>query len=102
MTRRRSDFDLMVIGSGSGLDVANAAAATGLRVALIEKKNMGGTCLNNGCIPSKLLIHSADLIESIRQSEKFGIVIDEKISIDFEKIVNRVTGIVDSESEEIQ
>jgi dihydrolipoamide dehydrogenase len=102
MSRYQSDFDLIVIGSGSGLDVANAAAEKGLRVALIEKKRMGGTCLNNGCIPSKLLIHSADLMESIRQSEKFGIVIDGKISIDFEKIVNRVTGIVDSESEEIQ
>ncbi len=102
MTRYQSDFDLIVIGSGSGLDVANAAAQSGLRVALIEKKRMGGTCLNNGCIPSKLLIHSADLMESIRQSEKFGIVIDGKISIDFEKIVKRVNGIVDSESEEIQ
>lgn len=102
MTRYRSDFDLIVIGSGSGLDVANAAAEKGLKVALVEKKRMGGTCLNNGCIPSKLLIHSADLIESIRQSETFGIVIDGKISIDFEKIVNRVTDIVDSESAEIQ
>ena len=101
MTRRRSNFDLIVIGAGSGLDVANAVAERGFKVAIIEKKRMGGTCLNNGCIPSKLLIHSADLIESIRQSEKFGIVIDGKISIDFEKIVNRVTGIVDSESEEI-
>jgi dihydrolipoamide dehydrogenase len=84
------------------LDVANAAAEKGFKVALVEKKRMGGTCLNNGCIPSKLLIHSADLMESIRQSETFGIIIDGKISIDFEKIVNRVTDIVDSESAEIQ
>jgi mycothione reductase len=102
MARHRSDFDLIVIGSGSGLDVANAAVEKGLKVALVEKKRMGGTCLNNGCIPSKMLIHTADLIESIRQSETFGIVIDGKISIDFRKIVNRVTGKVDSDSEEIQ
>ena len=45
-------FDLMVIGSGSGLDVANATYQHGLRVAVIEKGKMGGTCLNRGCIPS--------------------------------------------------
>ena len=54
-------FDLIVIGSGSGLDVANAAYQRGLRVAVVEKGRMGGTCLNRGCIPSKLLIHSADV-----------------------------------------
>ena len=58
------DFDLIVIGSGSGLDVANAAAQHGMKVAIIEKSRMGGTCLNRGCIPSKLLIHSADVAET--------------------------------------
>ena len=56
-------FDLIVIGSGSGLDVANAAAKEkGFKVAIIEKDKLGGTCLNRGCIPSKLLIHSAYII----------------------------------------
>jgi mycothione reductase len=50
-------FDLIVIGSGSGLDVANAIFQHGLRVTIIEKDKMGGTCLNRGCIPSKPLIH---------------------------------------------
>jgi len=54
-------FDLIVIGSGAGLDVASAAAQTGMKVAIVEKNRMGGTCLNRGCIPSKLLIHSADI-----------------------------------------
>jgi mycothione reductase len=58
-------FDLIVIGSGSGLDVANASYQHGLRVAVIEKRRMGGTCLNRGYIPSKLLIHSADVAETI-------------------------------------
>jgi dihydrolipoamide dehydrogenase len=66
-------FDLIVIGSGSGLDVANAAYQQGLRVAIIEKARMGGTCLNNGCIPSKLLIHSADVAETIKIANLFGI-----------------------------
>lgn len=60
-------FDLIVIGSGSGLDVANAATQNGLKVAVIEKDRMSGTCLNRGCIPSKLLIHSADVAEIIER-----------------------------------
>ena len=59
-------FDLIVIGSGSGLDVANAIFQHGLKVAIIEKDRMGGTCLNRGCISSKLPIHSADVAEIIK------------------------------------
>jgi mycothione reductase len=95
------EFDLIVIGSGSGLDVANAAAQSGLRVAVIEKDRMGGTCLNRGCIPSKLLIHSADVAETISGAAQFGINVDG-FSVDFEKIVNRTNGIVDSDSERIR
>ena len=97
-----SNFDLIVIGAGSGLDVANTAAQKGLSVALIEKDKMGGTCLNRGCIPSKLLIHTADVLELIRQSATFGINIQGKVSIDFEKIISRVNSIVDSNSEGIK
>jgi mycothione reductase len=96
------NFDLIVIGSGSGLDVAYAAAQKGLSVALIEKDKMGGTCLNRGCIPSKLLIHTADLLELITQCATFGININGKVSIDFEKIINRVNWIIDSSSEGIK
>jgi mycothione reductase len=95
-------FDLIVIGSGSGLDVANAAASDkGLKVAIIEKYKLGGTCLNTGCIPSKLLIHSADIIETIKQADTFGITIKD-YSVDFQKIVNRVNQIVDSDSNNIK
>ena len=94
-------YDLIVIGAGSGLDIANAAAQKGLTVALIEKDRMGGTCLNRGCIPSKLLIHSADVIQTINKASLFGIKIDG-ISIDYQKIVNRVNRITDSDSEEIK
>jgi mycothione reductase len=94
-------FDLIVIGSGSGLDVANAAHQHGLKVAVIEKGRMGGTCLNRGCIPSKLLIHSADVIETIKRARLFGLNVDG-FSVDFQKIVERVNNIVDSESNEIR
>jgi mycothione reductase len=94
-------FDLIVIGSGSGLDVANAAYQHGLRVAIIEKNRMGGTCLNKGCIPSKLLIHSADVAETIKHARLFGLKVDG-FSVDFPAIVERVNGITDSMSDEIR
>ncbi len=95
------EFDLIVIGSGSGLDVADAAAQSGLSVAVIEKGRMGGTCLNRGCIPSKLLIHSADVAEAIKSAGQFGINVDD-ITGDFQKIVSRTNGIVDSDSDGIR
>jgi len=95
------EFDLIVIGSGSGLDVANAVAQDGLRVAIVEKGRMGGTCLNRGCIPSKLLIHSADVAETIKGAGQFGINVSG-YSVDFEKIVSRTNGIVDSDSDGIK
>ena len=94
-------FDLIVIGSGSGLDVAEAASQHGLRVAIIEKDRMGGTCLNNGCIPSKLLIHSADVVETIKRAKLFGIEV-HGYTIEFEKIVQRVNTITDSDSDQIR
>ena len=62
---------------------------------------MGGTCLNGGCVPSKLLINSADVIETIRRAHLFGLKVDG-FSVDFQKIVERVNNIVDSESNEIR
>ncbi|MGC2596617.1 MAG: dihydrolipoyl dehydrogenase [Nitrososphaeraceae archaeon] len=94
-------FDLIVIGSGSGLDVATSAAQHGLAVAVVEKDRMGGTCLNRGCIPSKLLIHSADIIETIKQAAKFGIVISG-YTVEFQKIIQRVNDFTDHESDEIR
>ena len=68
-----NEFDLMVIGSGSGLEVSSEAAERGLSVAVVEDGPFGGTCLNRGCIPSKMLIHSADVMETIKTAERFGI-----------------------------
>jgi len=87
-----------VIGSGSGLEVANAASEKGLKVAIVEKDRMGGTCLNRGCIPSKLLIHSADIVETIKRASLFGVNV-QQYSIDFQKIVERVNGITDTNSD---
>jgi len=87
-------FDLIVIGSGSGLTVANAIFQHGLRIAVIEKDRMGGTCLNRGCIPSKLLIHSANVAETIKRARIFGIKVDG-FTVDFQAMVERVNNITD-------
>lgn len=90
-------FDVLVVGSGAGLEVASFAAERGMSVSLVEEGPLGGTCLNRGCIPSKMLIHSADVAETIKNSHKFGI--KSKIeSIDFASIVKRVSGVVDADS----
>lgn len=94
-------FDLIVIGSGSGLDVANAAAEHGQKVAIVEKDRMGGTCLNRGCIPSKLLLHSADIAETIQRASLFGINV-QGFSVNFTKIIEHVNNTIDPESEQIR
>lgn len=94
-------FDVLVIGSGAGLEVASFAAEKGLSVAIVEEGRLGGTCLNRGCIPSKMLIHSADVAETIKGSQKFGI--KSKIEgIDFTSIIKRVSEVVDTDSTSIE
>ncbi|MDI9645028.1 MAG: dihydrolipoyl dehydrogenase [Candidatus Verstraetearchaeota archaeon] len=94
-------FDLIVIGSGSGLDVAVAAAEAGMRVALAEKGPLGGTCLNRGCIPSKMLIHSADILEELKGAKRFGVDV-KSYTVDYASIVDRVVSYVDGESKSIE
>lgn len=94
-------FDLIVIGAGSGLDVAVGAAEHGLKVALVEEGPLGGTCLNRGCIPSKMIIYSAEIADLIRNSSAFGV--KSRIEkIELEKITARASRKVDIESRNIQ
>jgi len=95
------EYDLIVIGAGSGLDVASAMNSKGEKVALIEPGPLGGTCLNRGCIPSKMLIHRAQITSEIRESEKFGIKasVDD---IDFQGIIEEVNENVSSDAEAIE
>ncbi|WP_327053714.1 dihydrolipoyl dehydrogenase [Halomicrococcus gelatinilyticus] len=95
------EFDFVVVGSGSGLDVASTAVRQGLDVAVVEEGPLGGTCLNRGCIPSKMLIHRADLAEEIRDASAFGI--DATIEdVDFAGMVEEVTDDVAGDAESIE
>jgi len=93
-------FDLIVIGSGSGLDVAASAAANGMKTAIVEEGPLGGTCLNRGCIPSKILIHCADVMQTVKKAPEFGITVG-KVSIDFKKVMARAR-VVDQDSKNIE
>lgn len=90
----KKKFDLVVIGSGpGGYPAAIRAAQKGKKVALIESNEIGGTCLNRGCIPSKALIAGAELLEEIRNAEQFGIKVGS-VLIDYAALVERKDKIV--------
>ena len=83
------ELDFLVVGSGSGLDVANAAANQGQSVGIVEKGPLGGTCLNRGCIPSKQLLYHADVVETIERADEYDI--DAAVNgVDFATIVRKV------------
>ncbi len=69
-----NSFDVVILGAGSGgYACALRAAQLGLSVALVEKGKLGGTCLHVGCIPTKALLHAAEVADSARESEQFGV-----------------------------
>ncbi|WP_225336495.1 dihydrolipoyl dehydrogenase [Halomicrobium urmianum] len=95
------DFDFLVIGSGSGLDVANVAVNQGQSVAVVEKGPLGGTCLNRGCIPSKKLLYHAEVLETVQDAGEFGI--DAEVEgVDFADIVRSVNEDVSGSAESIR
>ncbi len=87
-------FDIAVLGGGpGGYPAAIRAAQSGKSVALIEAAELGGTCLNRGCIPTKVLIANGEALHKIRNAEEFGIVVGN-ISFDFGKMSDRKDRIV--------
>src|SRR6266496_2089627 len=70
-------YDLIVLGAGTGgYSVAIRAATLGMKVALIERDKVGGTCLHRGCIPTKALLHSAEVFDTINEAPSFGVSAD--------------------------
>ncbi len=83
-------FDIAVIGSGPGGYIAALKAAQmGAAVAVVEKEHLGGTCLNHGCIPSKALLASSELIHRVQHAEDMGIKVEGKVGFDWPGIQKR-------------
>ena len=91
------DYDIAVIGGGAaGLTVASGAAQLGAKTLLIEKEpSLGGDCLHFGCVPSKTLIHSANVYHSIKQGESLGLPAIVPPAVDFVKIAERIQSVID-------
>ena len=84
-------YRLVVIGSGfAGLVAARTAAAQGIKVALIERDFIGGTCINTGCIPSKALIRTSRLYAEMRDAARYGAQVPDGIRVDFAATMQRV------------
>ena len=87
-------YDIAIIGGGPGGYVAaEKAGKNGLKTILFEKKDLGGVCLNEGCIPTKTLLYSAKLYDQARKSEKYGVRV-EGAELDFKKMTDRKTKVM--------
>ncbi|NVK04673.1 MAG: dihydrolipoyl dehydrogenase [Flavobacteriia bacterium] len=96
------DFDVIVLGSGPGGYVAAIRAAQlGQKTAIVEKENLGGVCLNWGCIPTKALIKSAQVFEYMNHAEDYGLSVKDA-KHDFSKVVARSRDVADGMSKGIQ
>jgi dihydrolipoamide dehydrogenase len=97
------DFDLLVIGSGPGGYVAAIRASQlGMKVGVIEKENIGGVCLNWGCIPTKSLLKSAQAYEYALHAESYGVTITGEVKPNFEKMVSRSRDVAEGMSKGVQ
>ena len=84
-------YDLLVVGGGTtGLVAAQEAAATGAKVALVERHLLGGNCLNIGCVPSKALIRTSRLYAEMRDATRYGAQVPENILVDFAAVMERM------------
>jgi mycothione reductase len=95
------EYDVIIIGSGSGANLVNDALEHNKTVALVDKGPAGGTCLNVGCIPTKMIVYPADRIMEIREARKFGITANIN-AIDFASIMERMRQTVKRSHDNIQ
>ena len=87
-------FDVVVIGAGPGGYVAAIKSAKlGMKTAVIEEREVGGTCLNRGCIPAKAMIHASTLYREIKEADRFGISASD-VTYDFDYLMTRFNDLV--------
>jgi dihydrolipoamide dehydrogenase len=95
-------FDLIVLGSGpAGYVAAIRASQLGMKVAIIEKESLGGVCLNWGCIPTKALLKSAQVMEYIKHAKDYGITVRESV-VDFNAVIKRSRNVAEGMSKGVQ
>ncbi|MDQ3958078.1 MAG: dihydrolipoyl dehydrogenase [Actinomycetota bacterium] len=88
MAQGADSFDVVILGGGNaGYSAAFRAVSLGLSVAMVEKDKVGGTCLHRGCIPTKALLHAAELADEIRDAGNFGLIVQEP-QVDWGKVLN--------------
>jgi dihydrolipoamide dehydrogenase len=98
----KQSYDLIVIGGGPGGYVAAIRAAQlGLSTLCVERENLGGICLNWGCIPTKALLRAAEVYETVKHAAEFGITVEGKIGFDFETMIGRSRKVVDGQTKGI-
>ncbi len=98
MSTHSYDYDLLILGGGPGGYVAAIRASQlGLKTALVERESLGGVCLNWGCIPTKALIHNAEVLETLHSAADFGFGF-ENLTVDFSKAISRSRSIVDRQT----
>jgi len=96
-------YDLIVIGSGPGGYVAAIRASQlGLKTAVIEKAELGGICLNWGCIPTKSLLKSAQVIDTVRHAADYGVLVEGTVKPDFHAIIARSRSVAEGMSKGVQ
>src|SRR5690625_1884214 len=96
------EFDVCVIGSGPGGYVAAIRASQlGFKTAIVEKRHLGGVCLNIGCIPTKALLRTAEVYESITNASDYGLNVKEH-SVDFPAVIKRSRSVADKMSKGVQ
>lgn len=89
MAQGSENFDVVILGGGNGgYSAAFRATALGLSVAMVEKDKVGGTCLHRGCIPTKALLHSAELVDEIKEAGSFGVVVQGEPEVDWGKVID--------------
>jgi dihydrolipoamide dehydrogenase len=97
-----TNFDLLVVGGGpGGYTAAIRASQLGMKTAIVERERLGGICLNWGCIPTKALLRNAEILQTLRTSEEWGISV-ENLRVDFGKIIKRSRGIADRVSKGVE
>src|ERR1700691_5592431 len=94
------NFDAIVIGAGqAGPSLAVRLAQAGMKVAIVERKLFGGTCVNTGCTPTKTLVASAHAAHLARRAAEFGVVLGGGIGVDMKRVKARQDGVVRAKRE---